>query len=216
MDKRDEQGILYELSDEDLKHTRLVDDMIFKSIVYHRPEVAREIIKILLGKDPKIMKEVGQKEIPDLKKKNVVLDYYGEGKDASLYNLEAQASRKSDIPFRSVIYFRRLLGSDIDKGEDYDYGSSAYVLFLCAFDPYREGKPYYDVLFAKKKGKKGNIGKEWRVTLFNLTYKGDHPFSDLYLDLLETDYNRVRNPVIRKALAELIEPEIKRRNIKMS
>ena len=216
MDKRDEQGKLYKLSDEDLKHIRLVDDMIFKSIVYHRPEVAREIIKILLGKDPKIEKEVGQKEIPDLKKKNVVLDYYGEGKDASLYNLEAQASRKSDIPFRAIIYFRRLLGSDIDKGEDYDYGSNAYVFFLCAFDPYREGKPYYDVLFAKKKGKKGSIEKEWRVTLFNLTYKGDHPLSNLYLDLLETDYNKVRNPVIRKALAELIKPEIKRRNIKMS
>ena len=108
------------------------------------------------------------------------------------------------------------MGSDIDKGEDYDYGSNAYVFFLCAFDPYREGKPYYDVLFAKKKGKKGSIEKEWRVTLFNLTYKGDHPLSNLYLDLLETDYNRIRNPVIRKALAEVIEPEIKRRNIKMS
>lgn len=106
MDKRDDQDILFKLNDEDLKHTRLVDDMIFKSIVYHRPEVAREIIRILLGKDPKIAKEVGQKEIPDLKKKNVVLDYYGEGKDASLYNLEAQASRKSDIPFRAIIYFR--------------------------------------------------------------------------------------------------------------
>ena len=198
------------LSEKDLKHTRLIDDIIFKIVIEKRKEVGEEILRIALGKDLSLEESSSQKNIASLAGKSIILDYFAKEEDGALYNLEIQTRRTKDLIERTLTYFSILITSMAEKGKLYHSVLGVNVIFLCNFDPFRKGKPIYTVLHLENKG------KTFRIIFLNAKYKGEDEFGRLYADMLKTDYNTIKNPVIREAMTEVITPMIEGRKLTMS
>lgn len=158
------------LSEKDLKHTRLIDDIIFKIVIEKRKEVGEEILRIALGKDLSLEESSSQKNIASLAGKSIILDYFAKEEDGALYNLEIQTRRTKDLIERTLTYFSILITSMAEKGKLYHSVLGVNVIFLCNFDPFRKGKPIYTVLHLESKG------KTFRIIFLNAKYKGEDEF----------------------------------------
>ena len=119
------------------------NDEIFK-VVMQDESIAKEIISIILGKKvAKIKNYVPQKDKKVLKAAHGVrFDLYFEGDDA-IYNVEMQNSACFDIG-RRARYYQSMIDVDIlNESEDYLDLKDSYIIFLCTYDPFKEGLPVY-------------------------------------------------------------------------
>ncbi len=191
---------------------RFIDDAFFKSSLELHPEVASEIVSILLGKPVPPLKAVPQKDIATLGGKEVVLDCYLKDEEGNVYDLEFQIRPTLDLYERSIGYFAKLVDAMMVRGKDYSTIRSVRVFFLCGFDLEKEGKPVYEVL----KGSSGSCpDKVFAVKFLNSSYRGEDPLGRLYSDLLQSDYNLIGNPVLKEAMWDLKSKELERRKESM-
>ena len=122
----------------------LRDDFMFSRIMSN-PKFVKPLLETILGvKIRKIVYPQTQKTIDlSLQAKGIRLDVYVEDDQNTVFNLEMQTSDGANLPKR-MRYYQGMIDLNIwDKGQDYTTLKKSYVIFICTFDPFGEGRHIY-------------------------------------------------------------------------
>ena len=122
----------------------LRDDYMFSRIMSD-PEFVKPLLETILGvKIRKIVYPQTQKTIDlSLQAKGIRLDVYVEDDQNTVFNLEMQTSDGANLPKRMRYYQGMIDLNILDKGQDYTTLKKSYVIFICTFDPFGEGRHIY-------------------------------------------------------------------------
>lgn len=98
----------YEITYDQLKFT---DDFMFCKILENNPDLCKELLEVILGvKIRKIERISKQKEIKvRADGKGVRFDVYLEDADNTVFDIEMQTTKKSELPKRSRYYQEKSL-----------------------------------------------------------------------------------------------------------
>ena len=120
------------------------DDFIF-SRVMHDEHICRQVVELILGvrigKIRYLSAQDEHKTDPDSMR--IIMDVYLKDEN-KVINVEMQTSNHGDLPRRARYY---QAAADIDttpKGSEYSDLKQNYVVFICTFDPFLQGKPIYN------------------------------------------------------------------------
>ena len=162
----------------------IADDFMFGAVMSD-PKLCKPLLEYIL--DIKIK----QIEYPELQKiidkryesKGIRLDVYVEDDKNTVYNIEIQTTSNKNLPKRMRYYQGLIDLHTIDKGEDYIKLKKSFVIFICTYDPFCEGRYIYtfrnrcdentDItlnddtvkLVVNSTGTKGEINDELKATL---------------------------------------------------
>ena len=122
----------------------LRDDFMFSRIMSN-PKFVKPLLETILGvKIRKIVYPQTQKTIDlSLQGKGIRLDVYVEDDQNTVFNLEMQTSDGANLPKRMRYYQGMIDLNILDKGQDYTTLKKSYVIFICTFDPFGEGRHIY-------------------------------------------------------------------------
>ena len=122
----------------------LRDDFMF-SLIMSNPKFVKPLLETILGvKIRKIVYPQTQKTIDlSLQAKGIRLDVYVEDDQNTVFNLEMQTSDGANLPKRMRYYQGMIDLNILDKGQDYTTLKKSYVIFICTFDPFGEGRHIY-------------------------------------------------------------------------
>ena len=127
-----------------IKELNLDDDFLFAKVMSNT-EICRKVLEQIL-KVPILKVEVptAQKTIDILyESKGVRLDVYVNDEKGTIYNVEMQRGKKTDLPKR-VRYYQGSIDLDtIQPGNSYSALNKTYIIFICTFDPFSEGRHIY-------------------------------------------------------------------------
>ena len=121
------------------------DDFMF-GLVMQDKDICREALECLLGiKIDRLEYIEPQKTIvPVYTSHGIRLDVYvNDGK--KVYDVEIQNRDEHDIGKRTRYYQGIMDTEALLKGEDYDELMESIIIFLCRFDPFKKGIPWYTV-----------------------------------------------------------------------
>ena len=101
--------------------------------------------------------------------KGVRLDVYAKDECQSHYNVEMQMKRKAALGKRSRYYQSQMDMELLLSGEDYSELPDTYVIFICDFDPFEEGKYRYTFKMTCKESVQTNL-EDGRTIVFLNTH----------------------------------------------
>ena len=121
------------------------NDFLFGKIM-RDPQLCRELLERILP-DLEILRieyPEAQKSIRnDVDAKSVRLDVYVRDDKGTVYDIEMQAVNTYELPKRSRYYSSMIDLQLIDKGVTYKKLNNSYVIFICPFDIFHEGRHIY-------------------------------------------------------------------------
>ena len=125
------------------KELTFTDDFMFSQVMKNK-EICKEVIETILGiKVGKIEFLTSQHEIQiDPEAKTIAMDVYLRD-EKKIINVEMQTGHRLELPKRSRYY---QAASDIDNTPPsglYSEMRDNYVIFICTFDPFLQGKAFY-------------------------------------------------------------------------
>ena len=121
----------------------ITDDFIFTRVMRNKKLCRRlleMILKVKVGKIKFLTSRHAIRLEPNAK--GIIMDVYLKD-ESKVINVEMQASNHGDLPRRARYY---QAAADIDttpKGSQYKNLRRNYVIFICTFDPFGQGKPFY-------------------------------------------------------------------------
>ena len=131
-------------TEKDFEELQIKDDFMF-GIVMREPCFCKQFLERVLGvKISRINYPDYQKTI-DLKAdaKGIRLDIYVWDEEGNIYDIDMQASEKKNIPKR-IRYYQGMVDLNIlKKGEDYKKLKRSFIIFVCTFDVFKEGRHIY-------------------------------------------------------------------------
>ena len=101
--------------------------------------------------------------------KGVRLDVYAKDEKQTRYNVEMQVEKKPAFGKRSRYYQSQMDMEMLLAGEDYKELPNTYVIFICDFDPFGEGKYRYTFQSMCKESENADL-KDGRTILFLNTH----------------------------------------------
>ena len=122
----------------------LKDDFMF-GLIMHDPKYVKPFLEMILKiKIRKVVYPQSQKSIDlSANAKAIRLDVYVEDDQNTVFNLEMQTSDNRNLPKR-MRYYQGVIDLNIlQKGQDYTKLKKSYVIFICTFDPFGEGRNIY-------------------------------------------------------------------------
>lgn len=122
----------------------LQDDFMFGKVMSNPKYVKPFLEAILKIKIRKVVYPEAQKSIHlSAGSKGIRLDVYVEDDKNTVFNLEMQTSFRRDLPKRMRYYQGMIDLNILNKGESYSKLKKSYVIFICTFDPFGEGRHIY-------------------------------------------------------------------------
>ena len=121
----------------------ITDDFIFTRVMRNKRlcrTLLEMILKVKVGKIKFLTSHHAIQIDPNAK--GIIMDVYLKD-EKKVINVEMQASNHGDLPRRARYY---QAAADIDttpKGSQYSDLKQNYVIFICTFDPFHQGKPIY-------------------------------------------------------------------------
>ena len=111
--------------------------------VMKRDDNCKKFLEMLLGISIRSISVVDEKNIsynPDYK--GVRLDVYANDENNTRYDIEMQVA-KQELGKRIRYYHSQMDMELLEKGQKYNELPTAYVIFICDFDPFYRGKYCY-------------------------------------------------------------------------
>ena len=127
-----------------LQELTLKDNFLFGAVMLDE-ETCRQFLEIALGIEIERVKVSTEKSIvyhPEYH--GVRLDAYARDEKNTCYNIEMQVE-KTAIVKRSRYYHGQMDMELLLKGMDYEKLPNSYVIFICCYDPFGQGKYKYTV-----------------------------------------------------------------------
>lgn len=122
----------------------ITDDFIFSRVMRNKRlcrTLLEMILKVKIGKIKFLTSHHAIQIEPNAK--GIIMDVYLKDENRVI-NVEMQTSNKGELPRRARYY---QAAADIDttpKGSEYKDLKQNYVVFICIFDPFHQGKPIYN------------------------------------------------------------------------
>ena len=126
-----------------LNELTLKENFMFSAVMITEPENCRHLLEMAL--DIKIERvEVDREKslIYNPEYRGVRLDVYASDEKHTHYDVEMQVQKKS-LPRRARYYHSQMDMDVLLSGKAYDQLPDSYVLFLCDYDPFGQGKYRY-------------------------------------------------------------------------
>ena len=122
----------------------LEDDFLFTKVMTDA-EICRKVLEQILHISiKKVTLPIVQKTIDLLcEGKGIRLDVYVNDDKGTVYNVEMQRGKKKELPKRARYYQGNIDLDLISKGEPYTTLRKTYVIFICTFDPFQDGRHIY-------------------------------------------------------------------------
>ena len=121
----------------------ITDDFIFSRVMRNKRlcrTLLEMILKVKIGNIKFLTSQHALQIEPNTK--GIIMDVYLKD-EKRVINVEMQTSNKGNLPRRARYY---QAAADIDttpKGSEYKDLKENYVIFICTFDPFLKGQPYY-------------------------------------------------------------------------
>ncbi len=136
------------------------NDFLFGKIM-RNPELCKELLERILPDieiDHVEYPETQKTIRPDVDAKSVRLDIYVKGEDGAVYDIEMQTSDTGELPKRTRYYQCMMDLQAIDAGQAYTKLNRSYVIFICPFDLFGEGRHIYTFINICKENHKISLG----------------------------------------------------------
>ena len=165
------------------------DDFMFCKILAADMGLCEELLELILG--IKIRRvELVQSQVPIEEKydaRGIRLDVYVEDADNTIYDIEMQTTPQADLPKRTRYYQGMIDLNLISRGAHFKELKKAYVIFICAFDPYDRGLPIYTFENTCKEDSSLRLGDDTVKVMLNAGGKRDGLSDDMcaFLDFLQ-------------------------------
>ena len=210
----------------------IADNFIFQAVM-RKKRCCRRFIESVLGiKVKKITYPVlTEKDIKVRRgSKGVRLDVYVEDDQGNIYDIEMQTTdyaRPDELPKRTR-YYQAMIDLDVlNKGESYVKLRQTYIIFVCTFDPFTDGRSIYTFretcqedkgilmgdgttkIFLNSKGSREGISKE--LAAFLDYVEGKAPSSKFTKDLAmvvdETKENKEKRVEYMSYMMDMLRSE---------
>lgn len=122
----------------------IANDFVFCKAMLNS-DLCKEVLEAILQVSIERIEYVGRQETldTDAQNKGVRLDVYVRDGAGTVYNVEMQSSDTYELPQRAR-YYQALMDLDqIGRGESYGKLKDTYVIFICDFDPFKDGRRVY-------------------------------------------------------------------------
>lgn len=123
---------------------QLKDDFMF-SVVMRNPKFCKPFLERVLGIKISRIEYPKSQDTIDLSAdaKSVRLDIYVEDDNNSVYNIEMQTTENGNLPKRTRYYQGMIDLGILEKGENYKNLKHSFIIFVCTFDLFGEGRHIY-------------------------------------------------------------------------
>jgi len=147
----------------------LQNDFMFCKVMTAYPELCREVAEVLIGES------VGDLEFIDshfsvkesVDGKGVVFDVIAKDSD-TCYNIEMQVGQEAALGKR-IRYYRGMTDAALlQQGQGYEELYKAFVIFICAYDPFGAKLPKYTFRQTCEQVPEVKLGDEATVIIINL------------------------------------------------
>lgn len=140
------RGTVMQNENKTIQELNLEDDFLFAKVMSDK-EICRKILEKILGVSIReVSMPVTQKTINMLYEgKGIRLDAYVNDDKGTVYNIEMERGKKKRaiLPKRARYYQGNIDLDIISAGEDYRELKKSFVIFICTFDPFGEGRHIY-------------------------------------------------------------------------
>ena len=113
------------------------NDFLFGKIMQNA-ELCQELLQRILP-DPELQKAIK----PDADAKSIRLDVYVRDGKGTIYDIEMQVTDTKELPKRTRYYQSLIDLQLIDKGQHYKLLKPSYIIFICPFDAFHQGRHIY-------------------------------------------------------------------------
>jgi predicted transposase/invertase (TIGR01784 family) len=123
---------------------QLKDDFMF-SVIMRNPKYCKPFLERILDIKIARIEYPKSQETIDISAdaKSVRLDIYVEDGKDTVYNIEMQTSDKANLPKRTRYYQGMIDLNILEKGNNYKDLKRSFVIFVCTFDLFGEGRHIY-------------------------------------------------------------------------
>ena len=157
----------------DYEKLTLSNDFVFGKVMENK-ELCRRVLETLLQTEIELTEyPVREKNIRlSTEGKPIRLDIYVKDKEDTLYDAEMQNKNGKSLetislPKRSRYYQALMDSESLRKGIDYHFLSDSYIIFICTFDPFGQGKYLYTFENICKEDKKLSLNDRTSKLFFN-------------------------------------------------
>lgn len=126
-----------------LQELTIKDNFMFGAVMLDEDN-CRRFLEMSLGfqiEHLEVSKEKSMVYHPEYK--GIRLDVYAKDERNTRYNVEMQVAKQTALSKRSRYYHSQIDMELLIKGENYEKLPDTYVIFVCDFDPFEEGKYCY-------------------------------------------------------------------------
>ena len=152
-----------------LQELTIKDNFMFGAVMLEE-ENCRQFLEMVLGfsiEKVEVDREKSMIYNPDYK--GIRLDILAKDKVGTHYNVEMQAVKHKALSKRSRYYHSQMDMEFLLSGEEYDSLPNTYVIFICDFDPFGEGKYRY-TLETKCRESESVVIEDGRTSIFLNTH----------------------------------------------
>ena len=123
---------------------QIKDDFMF-SVIMRNPKYCKPFLERILGVKISRIEYPKSQETIDITAdaKSVRLDIYVEDAENTVYNVEMQTVENRNLPKRTRYYQGMIDLNILEKGENYKNLKKSFVIFICTFDMFGEGRHIY-------------------------------------------------------------------------
>lgn len=123
---------------------QIKDDFMF-GIIMRDPKFCKPFLERILGVRISHIEYPKSQKTIDLAAdaKSVRLDIHVDDGKGTVYTIEMQTARKKNLPRRARYYQGMIDLNILEKGEDYKNLKQSFVIFVCTFDLFGEGRHIY-------------------------------------------------------------------------
>ncbi len=172
-----------------IKDLNLEDDFLFAKVMSDN-EICRRVLEQILNISiKKVVSPITQKTIDLLLDgKGIRLDVYVNDDKDTVYNVEMQRTRRKDLPKRARYYQGNIDLDLISAGRPYEELRKTYVIFICTFDFFNQGRHIYTFENICKEDNKLILGDETVKMFLNTKGRLDDVSGDIkeFLQYIET------------------------------
>ena len=182
------------------------DDFMFCKVLQSNENLCKELIELITGK------KISRISFPEKQKtiemtadnKGIRLDIYVEDDKHSVYDVEMQMTKKTNLPKRSRYYQGLIDLNLIERGEDYRKLKKSYIIFIMMDDFFGKGLHLYTFTNLCKQIPKLELGDEAEKIFLCANGTADDISGDMkeFLDFLK---EKSTNCKFTKELADAVD-----------
>lgn len=133
------------MSEKTYDELEFTDDFLFCNILMANEDLCIELVEMITGRKVKsIVKSEDQKSIRlTYDGKGVRFDVYFEDEENVIYDIEMQTTRKYNLRKRTRYYQGMIDLNILSKGSNYNSLKETYIIFICTFDEFGDGRHIY-------------------------------------------------------------------------